>query len=269
MIGAVSGNKCSGNLELSDATAALPIIVCIPHCKETGDEVSSKTRHWLMDLRDGSTVVLGLFTVIVERTEESEGCRNNNRISIYIHSEDIKILQKKLPKRQEGAPSNMFKIPPSCLYILVKSKNVLRTQGPPNTNCGFDTQSLTDSSLENVQGIPQPFSVGACNNSPLPVAVVFKTARWYSYLHNGCIYHLSSNKDSKETLPSQETLMKDPCVTVGDEVQVELIGLPSMEQYVHHCGRILEIGELVSKLYLPKLQTSFTAPNDHQHSRFS
>ena len=257
MIGTVSGNRCSGYLELSDATAALPLVACIPYSQIAGDQVSE---HWLMDVRDGSTVALGEFTVIVERTEESERCRDSCKFSFYIHSEDIKVLQKgeknKSQKKQEGATSI-----PSSLYILINSKNTLRPQGPTKTQCGFDAQALAHSNLEYLQGMSQPSSVRA-------VAVVFKTARWYSYLYNGCIYRLSCSKESEEKLPSLETLLKEPCITVGEEVLVELIELPVIKRCVHTCGSILEIGELVSKLYLPKLQTSFAPSMDHQHSRF-
>lgn len=265
MIGTVSGNRCSGYLELSDATAALPLVACIPYSPMAGDQVS---RHWLMDVGDGSTVALGEFTVIVERTEELEGCKDSCKFSFYVHSEDLKILQKgekmKSQKKQEGTTSGVCKKPtsiPSSLYILINSKNALKPQGPTNTHCGFDAQALAHSNLEYLQGIPQPSSVRG-------VAVVFKTACWYSYIYNGCIYRLSCSKDSEEKLPSLEALLKEPCITVGDEVLVELIELPAIERCVHICGHILEIGELVSKLYLPKLHTTFTTPIDHQQSRF-
>lgn len=264
MVGTVSGNRHLGYLELSDATATLPLMVCIPYRQRTGDQVSSRTRHWLMDIRDGSTVALGEFTVVVERTEESEGVRDSCKFSFYIHSEDIKILQKgekrKSEKKQEGATSDVCKKPTSItssLYILINSKNALRPQG--STNSGFDVQAFAHSNLENL--LSQPSSARA-------VAVVFKTACWYSYLYNGCIYRLSCSEDSEEKLPSLESLLKEPCITVGDEVLVELIELPAREQCLHICGHILEIGELVSNLYLPKLQTSFATSTDHQHSRY-
>ena len=273
LIGTVQGNKRTGNLELVDNTAAIPLIGCVPYGQPTTVSDSNGPSSWLLDVKDGSMVALGEFTVIVERTEETERNKKDS-LAFYIHSQEVKVLTGENPRlnQEQGSSSGGHKdkkstsVPPRALYVFIKHKNALRSHGPvtPNSShCSFEAQALAHSSCETLQ------SFLADNTLPptaVDVALVFTSARCYAYLHNKCTYRICCPEDSREKLPSLSALSKDPCVTVSDGFLLEMVALPSVpvrRQPVQHCNdRVLEIGELVSSLYLPKLQTAFATQRE-------
>ena len=220
-------------------------------------------------------VALSEFSVIVERTEQSEGSGKIG-LSFYLHSHDIKTLRdEKSEDKQRRDASGVCKdgkptTVPNFLYVFIKNKNALKLHSHANSHSheksfsGFDAQALAHSSLEKLQGVHSS-SKGANADCPVAVAVIFPSARCYPYLHNGCIYRLSCLDVSKDRLPSLLALRKEPCITVSDSVLLEMVALPHvsvLEKSVRHCDCILEVGDLVSRSYLPKMQTTFTTQKD-------
>ena len=278
LIGTLCGNRCSGNLEISDGTAAIPLIACVPY-GQRAEHRSSSSR--LLRVRDGSTIALGDFTVFVERTIESEGSKKSN-LSLYLYCQEVKVLgegslhdTQKQTQTATAAGSSECEAPKlnarpdplsdNHLYALIKSKNALKPRCQATTACAFDAQALIHSSLEMLQQEEPKVSV----DSPVNVALVFSTAYWYSHLHNGCLYRLSCHSEESKKLPTLRSLQREPCITVGDGVLLELVDLPRVPacKTPSHCHALLELGDLVSELYLPKLQTAFGRTSEVQDTR--
>ena len=253
LIGTLCGNRLSGRLELSDSTASIPLVKT--------DEGSDTSIPWLLGFRDGSRVAIGEFRVIIERIMESERAK----LSFYIDTNDLKVLADEKSQGQGemcDEKKNLSASSPSVLYVYVKSKNCLKSQGP--AKCGFDAQALAHTNLE-VLHDAHVHSSTAQDGGLFPAAIGFTSARWYAYIHNGCIYRLTSLESSHHKLPSLETLRQEPYIAVHDGVLLEMVALPREpeQRVLHSSDCLLEVGELVSKFYLPKLKTAFaTDSND-------
>ena len=102
---------------------------------------------------------------------------------------------------------------------------------------------------------------GAGVTGAASVVLGFTSGRYYSYIHNGCTYRLSCPEG---TLPALEE-MKQSYITVDDAIRLELVGAPHNQSSIasaHTRGSVLEVGEVVSMFYLPKLQTAFDTGNN-------
>ena len=97
---------------------------------------------------------------------------------------------------------------------------------------------------------------GAGVTGAASVVLGFTSGRYYSYIHNGCTYRLSC---SEGTLPALEEI-KQSYITVDDAIRLELVGAPHNQSSIesaHTRDSVMEVGEVVSMFYLPKLQTAF------------
>ena len=267
LVGRVSGNRVSGYMELCDETGSIPVVVCVPYspARESDRDTGNP---WFSGVREGSTVAFREFSVIAERTEESEESKDT-KYSFYLHSQDFKIIcdDKTVVDEQKPIAS---KAAEKSLYVWIRSKNCLKkTENGADSKCAFEALATASSSLPELQPHVSTAS------SPVTVVLGFTSAKSYSYLHNHCIYRLSCPGNSQEKLPSLDVCLKTPHITVGDEMLVEMVALPHNE--VGACSQdsgILEIGKLVSMFYLPKLKTAFpphhsTNPRSDDHKQLS
>ena len=247
------GNRGSGHLELCDETGSIPLIVCIPY--------QSTTSPWLCGTPDGSSrIALSDFTMIVEKTEDHEKTENS-KFSFYIHTQNMKYLNRESSYRSSVSDGDDLS---TVLYVYIKSKNCLKphhSHTEASSVCGFDVHALVHSSLEVLQRVLSSTASGHDSTDSLPVNIVlgFMSAQYYSYIHNNCTYRLSLPTD-KYTL-SLEKLRKECFMRVSDTFHVEMVDIPNHTivpaQQSTHIKPLIEVGELVSKFYLPKLQSVF------------
>lgn len=205
------------------------------------------------------------FSVITEKTEESEGTKNT-KFNIYIHSHNIELIKPDTDHRpfQGGDRRESTSLLPSILYVYIKSKNCLKLQGQAEETAEFvfETQALVHASLEVLRGMEKASVAQETEQPPVHIAVGF-TSALYSCLHTGCIYRLRCLQDSNEVLPSLGKLVKEPYISVGDGVSVEMVALPGVYGPGRHATDcLLEVGELVSKSFLPKLPTTYSTKNE-------
>ena len=241
-------------MELCDETGSIPVVVCVPYSPARESD-RDNGNPWLSGVREGSTVAFREFSVIAERTEGIK----DTKYSFYLHSQDFKIIcdDKTVVDDQKPSASNVAE---KSLYVCIRSKNCLKqAENGADSKCAFEALAVASSILLELQ--PH------CSTASGPVTVVlgFTSARSYSFLHNHCIYRLSCPGNSQEKLPSLDVCLKEPHITVGDDIRVEMVALPHNE--VGACSQdsgsdgILEIGKLVLMFYLPKLKTAFPPHN--------
>ena len=254
------GNRTSAYLELSDRTASVPLLPSVPY--HSTDRPRDSTNHWLLQAKLGCRVALKDFWVVVEKTEESEGTKSA-KLKFYLHSCNIEVLtQEKTHSEhrlfQVSSNRGSGAILPSALYVYIKSKNCFRVQGHggEKSEHGFEAQALVHSSLEVLEELGSETAARETQSPPVAIAVGFHTARCYSYIHIGCIYRMSCLEGSTEALPSLDKLTKEPYIAVSEGVLLEMVALPCVPR-PGTAANHLEIGELVSMFYLPKLPTVF------------
>lgn len=205
------------------------------------------------------------FWVIIEKTEGSEGTSFN----FYLHTQNIEVLtQEKL--HTDNRPFQVSKSMESAapaLYVCIKSKNCLKVQRQEGeaSECGFEAQALAHTNPKVFQQMKSDTETRETQSSPVVIALGLTSAQYYHYLQNGCVYRLSCLENSTEVLPSLHNLSKEPYIAVSEGVLVEMIALPCVASpgrcLTHHTNTLLEIGELVSMSYLPKLPTAFATKN--------
>ena len=221
-----------------------------------------------MSVRDGSRVALEEFTVFVEKTEEMEGT-GKGELSFYIHTRDVKIMEDEKSVSGQGCSvSDDAAMPCSVLYVYIKSKNSLKLQSSASSasECRFDAQALAHRSLEELQSaLSTSDTRGTADSCPVTVVVLgFLSARRYSHIHSHCTYRLSCPR-TEGSLSLSKREREPYYVRVSDAVRVEMVALPVPHEQLrtqspNDC--IVEVGELVSKFYLPRLQSSTTSSID-------
>jgi len=268
LVGTLSSNKSSGNLEMSDSTASIRLVPCVPY--EPGKHTS---RCQLINLRPGRTVALTSFTVFAEKTVETH---QNSSVSLYLSYQDVSVLwgaqpQKGREKASRDSPSvvSAGESGATCdvlsekqLCLLITNKNALKQKG---TVSHFTAQACAYDTIEMLLKKPTPVTTAngaeSGNGHPVSVAIDFDSAYWYPYLHNGFTYHLSCATTKGRALPSLKYLRKEPSITVSDDVSLWMI-CPALKSGVSYLHPRLGVGDIVSKLYLPKLKTAFTQPSE-------
>ena len=258
LVGRLCGNGVSSYMELCDETGSIPLLVCIPYSPEPHPDTHT-ANPWLSDMREGSRVVVTKFSVIVEKTEHSENAKDTNLL-FYLHPLSLKVMNVD-QTQVDHIPSDS-----STLYVLIKTKNCMKVM-ERGSKCMFEALGVTSSNLAELQS-----NVTTCNSSITPVTTVleFTSAKLYSYVHNNCIYCVKFPKDQLSILqPSTDASSTVHRITVSDTVQLELVGLPQSSCLTNPtlCGsgeRILEVGEVMSKCYLPKLQTAYATTPDER-----
>ena len=250
LIGTLRGNGCSGHLELCDSTAAIPVVVCAPR----GQKNLRQSETGLLEVGLATTVAVKDFTVFVERTVDCKGSENA-QFSYYLHCHDVRKLNV-----QNKSATDVTTPKTKCLYVLIVNKNALRLQARPN-KCVFTSQALVHESLERLQD--DPSSTGEeegkmmkFKDSPVNVALNFESGSWFSYLHNGRVYRLSSTAEL--TLPTLKTLREEPCIIVKEED----MSLECVVELPVSLSPALEVGDLVSRQFLPQVKTLFCQPSE-------
>ena len=327
MVGRVCGNRASGHIELCDETGSIPLVVSIPY----SPELEPDQHPWLSGVREGSKVVITDFTVVAERTEESE--KSEKTVTFYLHPHHLGVDSKSPVNVISGEGSSVGGS--GALYVYISTKNCLKLgeSGVGGSKSVFEALALVHSDpaeLESTTETAETDTVGngVVGNGVTGVGVTvtgagvtgvgvtvtgagvtgvgvtvtgagvtggvvtgagvtgagvtgagvtgatgagvsgagvtgaasvvlgFTSGRYYSYIHNGCTYRLSC---SEGTLPALEE-MKQSYITVDDAIRLELVGAPHNRSSIasaHTRGSVLEVGEVVSMFYLPKLQTAF------------
>ena len=258
----MSGNRVSGYMELCDETGSIPVAVCVPYSSTAARESDRDTEtSWLAaGVREGSKIAIREFSMLVERTQESERA-GDTKYSIYLHPHKYKVLNdEKAAVDQKHSVSKSERDGGKSLYVYIKSKNCLKqgeNGGDPKSS--FEALALAHTSLQELQ------SPGDTVSAPVTVVLGFTSARHYSYLNNHCVYRLSFSDDSQLRLPPLDVCLRESHITVSDEMLVELVALPHGKAQADpkervSSDRLLEIGELVSMFFLPKIQTTFASP---------
>ena len=255
------GNRVTGHMELCDGSGSFPVVVSIPYSPLAVEpEPDSHTGNpWLTSgAREGSRVVIREFSVIVERTKESDRA-SDTKYSFYLHPQNFKVIgeettvgddKKHSDQRQSGGKVG------KSLYVYVKSKNCLKQQAVDSrvdSKCVFEALVAASTTPLQLQSLPNTTS-----STPETVVLEFTSARLHSYIHNYSIYRLSCSENSQKKLLSLDAALKDSRITVCDEMVMEMV--PPPRNGVTQDGdtdSLLQIGKLVSQFYLPKLQTAF------------
>ena len=257
LVGYLQGNKQTGGVELSDSTGSVPVVCSVPlhnDRKQQGHPVM----HW------GCKVLINQATVYVEKTAEGQ---STPWIAIYIYVNEITFaleIPRKASSESQGSSVHNPRIDESegagstdCLYFVAISKNALVVE-PSTSSLSFTMQAQVHTNLnilnqsESLQE-KQEQDKSITSSSRIALEFPSGTVQWYSYLSVGCLYCLST---ASKRLPSLKSLQNEPCITVEDSMEIHFI--QSVAGSIHCCQPVLDVADVISKLFLPRLSTVST-----------
>lgn len=257
LVGYLQGNKQTGGVELSDSTESVPVVCSVPLHNE-GKQQGHPVMHW------GCKVLINQATVYVEKTAEGQSTPQN---AIYIYVNEITFAletPRKASSESQGSSVHNPKIDESegakstdCLYFVAISKNALVVE-PSTSSLSFTMQAQVHTNLnilnqsECSESLQQKQEQHKSITSPARIALEFSsgTVQWYSYLSVGYLYSLST---ASKRLPSLKSLQNEPCITVEDSMEINFI--QSVTKSIHCCQPVLDVADVISKLFLPRLST--------------
>ena len=263
LVGYLQGNKQTGGMELSDSTGSVPVV-----CSITLDSKGKQQGRPVVHL--GCKVLINQATVYVEKTAEGQSAPH---IAIYVYVNEITFVletpRKALSENQgssvhsSGSDESWEAENAGCLYFVATSKNALVVE-PSTSSLSFTMQAQVHTNLNILKSSSQSESSESLQpkqeqhksvTSPARIALVFPsgTVQWYSYISVGCLYSLSA---ASKRLPSLKSLQNEPCITVEDSMEINFV--QSVAGSIHCCQPVLDVADVISKLFLPRFSTVST-----------
>ena len=261
LVGYLQGNKQTGGMELSDSTGSVPVVCSIDN---KGKQQGRPVVHL------GCKVLINQPTVYVEKTAEGQSAPH---IAIYVYVNEITFLletpRKPSSENQgssvlsSGNDENWEAESTGCLYFVAISKNALVVE-PSTTSLSFTMQAQVHTNLNILKSSSQSESSETLQQkqeqyksitSPPRIALVFPSSavQWYSYISVGCLYSLSA---ASKRLPSLKSLQNEPCITVEESMEINFV--QSVAGSIHCCQPVLDVADVISKLFLPQFNTVST-----------
>ena len=260
LVGYLQGNKQTGGMELSDSTGSVPVVYSIT-LDNKGKQQGCPVVHL------GCKVLINQATVYVEKTAEGQSAPH---IAIYVYVNEITLVLETPRKASSENQGSSVHSPESDeaentgrLYFVAISKNALVVE-PSTSSLSFTMQAQVHTNLnilksssqsESSESLQQKQEQHKSITSPARIALVFPsgTVQWYSYISVGCLYSLSA---ASKRLPSLKSLQNEPCITVEDSMEINFV--QSVAGSIHCCQPVLDVADVISKLFLPRFSTVST-----------
>ena len=259
LVGYLQGNKQTGGMELSDSTGSMPIVCSIPP-----DNKGKQQGRPIVHL--GCKVLINQATVYVEKTAEGQSAPH---IAIYVYVNEITFaLETPRKPSSENQGSSVHSTESDeientgRLYFVAISKNALVVE-PSTSSLSFTMQAQVHTNLNILKSSSQSESSESFQQkrehksitSPARIALEFPSGavQWYSYISVGCLYSLFA---ASKRLPSLKSLQNEPCITVEDSMEINFI--QSVAGSIHCCQPVLDVADVISKLFLPQFSTVST-----------
>ena len=263
LVGYLQGNKQTGGMELSDSTGSVPVV-----CSITLDNKGKQQGRPVVHL--GCKVLINQATVYIEKTAEGQSAPH---IAIYVYVNEITFVLETPRKPSSENQGSSVHSPESDenweaentgrLYFVAISKNALVVE-PSTTYLSFTMQAQVHTNLNILKNSSQSESSGSLQQkqeqhksvtSPTRIALVFPSGavQWYSHISVGCLYSLSA---ASKRLPSLKSLQNEPCITVEESMEINFV--QSVAGSIHCCQPVLDVADVISKLFLPRFTTVST-----------
>lgn len=253
-------------MELADETGSIQLVLPFPSRKShPRQNVHANVPPKSLIMHYNSLVLIDQFTVFVEKTTQAQA----SQLCIYIyakqcssslHSTTYRSQKQRLGECSGSTDGNAVpKVDDSeCLYFRVLNKNAmvmpsLKQEGP--STCSFSAQALVYKDLAYLFDSSSSVSAHDQQLSKQRLRTIVlefpsKAVQWYPYICNGYLYSLSP---ANKRLPSMSELMDEPCITVEEGMDIKLMDVPL--QAVHLSPPVLDVTDLMSKMYLPVFST--------------